>query len=111
MMDIGLLWSIINLSAKITLYYTCCYIKYYSLFTGTLCEAKSEGLVRYPTVFGGTVAHLQCADNAHSNSSNMRVFCDSNGIWSNHNISECHCNDGYRILNITGERLLCQGVT
>ena len=57
------------------------------------------------------MAHLQCADNGHSNSSNMRVFCDSNGIWSNHNnISECHCNDGYRILNITGERPLCQGV-
>ena len=54
------------------------------------------------------MADLQCADNAHSNSSNMRVSCDTNGNWSNR-IPECHCNDGYRILKITGDRLICQG--
>ena len=55
------------------------------------------------------MADLQCADNAHSNSSNMRVLCESSGKWSNHNTSECHCDEGYRILNITGERLICEG--
>ena len=77
------------------------------------CAAKIEGLVHYPTtpapVNGMVTVTSQCADNAHSDSSTMRVSCDSNGIWSNHTTPECHCNDGYRILDITGETPLCEG--
>ena len=76
----------------------------YSLLTVTVCKAKSEGLIRYPTVFGGSVADLQCADNAHSNSSNMTAQCNSTGNWSDDSPHECFCGDGYRVvINNNGE--------
>ena len=77
-------------------------------FTATVCEAKSEGLVHYPTVFGGSVAYLQCADNAHSNSSNMTAQCNSTGEWSDHSPPECLCDNGYRVA-ISNERHKCEG--
>ena len=55
------------------------------------------------------MADLQCADNAHSNNFSMSVLCESSGIWSNHTIPECLCDEGYRILNITGIMLICEG--
>ena len=67
------------------------------------------GLVHYPTVFSGLEADIKCADNAHSNSSNMRVLYESSGIWSDYNTPKCHCNEGYRILSITGDGSLCEG--
>ena len=73
-----------------------------------VCEAKSDGLVRYPTVFGGSVADLQCADNAHSNSSNMTAQCNSTGEWSDHSPPECLCDDGYRVA-ISNGRHKCEG--
>ena len=74
-----------------------------------VCEAKSEGLVHYPTVFSGSVADLQCGDNAHSNSSNMTAQCNSTGEWSDHSPPECLCDDGYRAIN-DGEGDICEGL-
>ncbi|CAI8024187.1 hypothetical protein GBAR_LOCUS14067, partial [Geodia barretti] len=81
------------------------------LCEATVCEAKSVGLVRYPATFGGSVADLQCADNAHSNSSNnMRVLCNSIGVWSDHSLPECLCDDKYRIVNRKGEGIICEAI-
>ena len=64
-----------------------------------MCEAKSEGLVRYPTtlapVSGSVTVTAQCADNAHTtNSTSMSVICSSSGNWSGPT-PLCHCNEGY----------------
>ena len=55
------------------------------------------------------MADLQCADNAHSNSSIMTVLCESSGIWSNDTIPRYFCDKGYHLLNTTRERLICEG--
>ena len=55
------------------------------------------------------MADLQCADNAHSNSSNMTAQCNSTGEWSNHSPPECLCDDGYRAIN-DGEGDICEGL-
>ena len=52
-----------------------------------MCEAKSEGLVRYPTtlapVSGSVTVTTQCADNANTTDSNtLKVTCDLHGNWS-----------------------------
>ena len=52
------------------------------------------------------MADLQCADNAHSNSSNMTAQCNSTGEWSDHSPPECLCDDGYRVvINNNGENI------
>ena len=73
-----------------------------------MCSAKSVGLVRYPTEFGGSTAELSCADNAHSNSSsNMSAVCSSSGSWSDES-SECVCNEFYRVKH-ENEEDTCEG--
>ena len=72
------------------------------------CGAKSVGLVRYPTTFGGSVATLKCADNAHSINSTMRVLCDPTGVWSNQTSPECLCDEFYREADKNGQKI-CEG--
>ena len=74
-----------------------------------VCEAKSEGLVRYPTtlapVNGSVNVTTQCADNAHIRSgSNLNVMCVSNGNWSGL-IPQCECDSGYHAVG-----QICQGL-
>ena len=79
-----------------------------SIPSATVCKAKSDGLVRYPIVFGGSVADLQCADNAHSNSSDMTAQCNSTGEWSDHSPPECLCDDGYRVVIKNNGEDICE---
>ena len=76
----------------------------------TICEAKSEGLVRYPTtlapVSGSVTVTTQCADNAQRTSSSLSVTCRSDGSWSG-STPQCQCNTGYRPATING-RQICQ---
>ena len=74
----------------------------------SVCEAKSEWLVRYPTTLappsGSTGIFVQCADNAHStNSADMIAWCVSDGSWAltdyytvNPPFPRCECDNGYR---------------
>ena len=73
------------------------------------CPAKSVGLVRYFTTYACTVAELPCADNAHSNSSNMSAWCDFSGAWSDQTPPpHCLCDEGYRVVTINDEEI-CEG--
>ena len=67
-----------------------------------MCEAKSEGLVNYPTtlapVSGSVTVTAQCADN---------VTCNSNGGWSVQ-VSQCVCDKGYHETTLNGTHS-CQG--
>ena len=76
-----------------------------------VCEAKTVGLVRYPTtlapVSGILSVTTQCADNAHKTSSNLSVTCDSNGNWSGQ-IPQCQCDSAYQTATENG-RQLCKG--
>ena len=76
-----------------------------------LCEAQTEGLVRYPTTLApasGTVSvTTQCADNAHRTSSSLSVTCSSSGIWGGQ-IPQCQCDSGYQTATVNG-RDFCQG--
>ena len=79
----------------------------------TTCEAKSEGLVRYPTtlapVSGSVTVTTQCADNAHTTSgSSLSVRCASGGRWPGP-VPQCECNEGYTI-EIVGGKKICQGL-
>ena len=78
----------------------------------TLCEAKSEGIVHYPTtlapVSGSVPVTTQCADNAHRTSSSLTVLCTSSGSWSGAT-PQCQCNTGYREVTVSG-RHICQGL-
>ena len=76
----------------------------------TTCEAKSEGLVRYPTtlapVSGSATVTTQCADNAHITSgSSLSVRCASGGRWPGP-VPQCEC---YTI-EIVGGKKICQGL-
>ena len=78
-----------------------------------VCEAKSEGLVRYPTtlapVNGSVTVTTQCADNAHvNNGSSLNVSCESDGTWSVTN-ALCECDEGYEVGNNDNGRETCQG--
>ena len=94
----------------------CCYEKV-NTATGCrkhlciLCEAKSEGLVHYPTPLapasGSVTVTTQCADNAHVRSgSSLSVRCTSSGTWSGTLV--CECDTGYRAVIVSG-RQICQG--
>ena len=73
-----------------------------------MCEAKSEGLVSYPTslapVSGSVTVTTQCVDNAQTtDSSTLKVTCDSHGNWSGV-VPNCYCTEGYH--EVTGLRLV-----
>ena len=74
------------------------------------CEAKSEGLVRYPPtmapISGSVTVTAQCADNAHMTSSSLSVMCTSDGSWSE--VPQCQCDTGYHAVAVSG-RQLCRG--
>ena len=77
-----------------------------------LCEAKSEGIVRYPTtlapVSGSVTVTTQCADNAHIiNSTSLNVTCTSNGTWTGLT-PHCQCDDGYHKVTVNGTHT-CEG--
>ena len=77
-----------------------------------MCEAKSEGLVHYPTtlapVSGSVTVTAQCADNAHTiNFTGLNVTCNSNGSWSVQ-VSQCVCDKGYHETTLNGTHS-CQG--
>ena len=78
-----------------------------------VCEAKTEGLVRYPTtlapVSGSVTVTTQCADDAHITSgSSLSVRCESDGTWSATNVL-CECDEGYEVGNNDNGRETCQG--
>jgi hypothetical protein len=76
----------------------------------TLCEARTVGLVRYPTtlapVSGTGSVTTQCADNAHTTSSSLSVTCNSSGIWGGQT-PQCQCDSGYQTATVNG-RQICQ---
>ena len=77
------------------------------------CQAKSEGLVRYPTALaqssGSVSVTAHCADNAHTRSGySLGVLCSSSGSWSG-TTPHCDCDTGYEDVTISG-RQICQGV-
>ena len=76
----------------------------------TQCEAKTVGLVRYPTTLApasGTLSvTTQCADNAHRTSSSLSVTCSSSGIWGGQT-PQCQCDSGYQTATVNG-RQICQ---
>ena len=77
-----------------------------------MCEAKSEGLVRYPTslapVSGSVTVTTQCVDNAQiTDSSTLKVMCDSHGNWSGV-VPHCYCIEGYHEVTVSGVEI-CQG--
>ena len=76
------------------------------------CQAKSVGLVHYPTtlapVSGSKSVTTECADNAHIKSGfSLRVICHFNGNWSGVT-PQCECNDGYRPAT-DNRKLFCEG--
>ena len=83
------------------------------LFTDCrVCEAKSEGLVHYPTtlapVSGSVTVTAHCADNAHTtNFTSLNITCNSDGSWSVQ-ISQCVCDEGYHETTPNGTHI-CKG--
>ena len=77
-----------------------------------LCHAKTEGLVRYPTVLAPSSGRqnilTQCADNAHKASTSLFLFamCTSSGTWSG--TPQCECDSGYHTVTVH-MRQICQG--
>ena len=78
----------------------------------TLCEATSEGLVRYPNwlapLIGSVTVATECADNAHLTSSSLNVTCASNGSWWGQ-IPVCKCDVGHHVSTTDDGRQICQG--
>ena len=75
----------------------------------TSYEAKSEGLVRYPTtlapVSGSVTVTTQCADNAHViNSTSLNATCTSNGTWTGLTL-HCQCDTGYHKVTVNGTHM------
>ena len=80
-------------------------------FFKAVCEAKSEGLVRYPATLaptsGSVTVTAQCADNAHIRSgSNLSVRCTSTGSWSR--VPQCQCDTGYHAVTLGNGKQICQ---
>ena len=102
MMDIGQPLSMEDRYAKVNHELTTI-IKHlsFSLLAGlaTVCEARSVGLVHYPTTLapasGSVTVTTQCADNAHLTNSCPNVECTSIGVWSGE-IPQCECDVGYQ---------------
>ncbi|CAI8015986.1 hypothetical protein GBAR_LOCUS9864, partial [Geodia barretti] len=77
------------------------------------CQARSVGLVRYPTTLapasGSVTVATQCADNAHVRTGfSLNVRCSSSGGWSG-TTPQCECDTGYRAVTLSG-RQICQSV-
>ena len=85
-----------------------------------MCEAKSEGLVRYPTTLapenGLTLVILECGDNAHKAFNTILATCFTYGVWSNDvdppyapaTVRErCRSNTGYHQAMVNGKEI-CQ---
>ena len=76
-----------------------------------VCQARTVGLVRYPTTLAPASGTLpvttECADNAHRTSSSLSVTCDSSGNWGGQ-IPQCQCDSGYQTATVNG-RQICQG--
>ncbi|CAI8007479.1 hypothetical protein GBAR_LOCUS5223, partial [Geodia barretti] len=77
------------------------------------CQARSVGLVRYPTTLapasGSVTVTTQCADNAHVRTGfSLSVRCSSSGSWSG-TTPQCECDTGYRAVTVSG-RQICQTV-
>ena len=85
----------------------------------SVCEAKSVGLVRYPTTVAletGLLIVTHCADNSHADcpetvySTCMIMMCLPNGIWQALQIPpQCQCDEGYHEASVDG-RMICQGL-
>ena len=78
----------------------------------TVCRAKSEGLVHYPTtlapVSGSVTVAVQCTDSAHIiNSTSLNVTCTSNGSWSG-GTPVCACDERYHEVSLNGIHT-CEG--
>ena len=78
-----------------------------------MCQAKTQGLVHYPTTIapasGSVTVTAQCADNAHKTSSSLSVRCTSSGSWSSSAHPQCQCDTGYQINTVDG-RAVCRGI-
>ena len=81
-----------------------------------LCQAQSEGLVRYPAAQAPkTFVWLDCADHAHlALDSRWWVECNSDGSWETYTlrIPACECDEGYREVSIDDlnpEIKICEG--
>ena len=79
----------------------------------TLCLAKREGLVHYPTtlapVSGSMSVTAKCADNAHRTSSSLSVTCTSSGNWSGAGaVLQCECDTGYYAVTESEREQTCQ---
>ena len=77
-----------------------------------VCQAKTEGLVRYPTTLapasGSVTVTTQCADNATIvNSTTLNVTCTSNGSWSGVTLV-CECDDRYHEVYVNATEM-CRG--
>ena len=77
-----------------------------------MCEAKSEGLVRYPNwlapVTGSVAVTTQCGDNAHFTNSSQVVVCTSSGNWTGV-IPQCECDNGHHVTTTDDGTEICQG--
>ena len=79
----------------------------------TVCPAKNEGLVRYPTalstVRGSYTLTAECADNAHVRSGSiLNVVCTSSGTWSG-TIPQCECDEAYRRVTVNRKQICVGG--
>ena len=76
-----------------------------------MCEAKTEGLVHYPSTLApvseSVTVTAQCADNAHS-TIGTNITCMSDGSWSGR--VHCQCDDGYILVEVTHSKHICQGI-
>ena len=77
-----------------------------------MCNATSEGLVRYPNslapISGSDTVTAHCADNAHLTSSSLSVTCTPDGSWSGQ-IPLCECDDGHHVATVEDGREICRG--
>ena len=76
-----------------------------------MCQARSVGLVRYPTTLapasGSLTVTTQCADNAHVRTgSSLSVGCSYSGSWTG-TTPQCECDAGYRAVTVSGSQI-CQ---
>ena len=78
-----------------------------------MCEAKSEGLARYPNWLADYVEPVtvatRCADNAHVRAGySLNVTCTSSGNWSGA-VPQCDCGSGHHVTTTDDGTEICQG--
>ena len=80
----------------------------------TVCAARTEGLVRYPSTLaplsGSKIVYTHCADNAQrADNADLSVTCSSDGVWSG-STPECQCDTGYSVVTDSDIGYeICQG--